>query len=131
MNNQRLAEQQAILAKDIKGWNDQMTQETIQMFRDAGFNDREISDSWDARALKVVREWNALKKENRALKEKGARAAAAAKKIKRTVPKAHGKGSTVPTPSKKNKKVLDLKKRLKEHDSIDNATALITEIMNS
>lgn len=125
----RINEAAVILSRDVKGWDQKMADETVGQFKELGFDETEIVKLWDARTVKAVREVFTLRAEVKALTAKAEAAAKAAKQVKKTVPKAMGPSGEKITPtSKANKKVIDLKKRLKEHDSLENAANVLDAI---
>ena len=125
----KIKEHTTQLTKDIKGWNDAMADETVKMYQALGFNDSEIVELWDHRLVKVIRDVNTLRAENKTLKERAAKAKTVAKTVKKKVPKTvKPAGDKTTTVAKSNKKVLDLRKRVKENDSNENVANLLTAI---
>lgn len=69
----RIAEGQAILKRDIPGWNDEVAKSLIQTARDYGFDDKEIATIIDPRQVKIMHDamqWRKLQADKKVTEKK-------------------------------------------------------------
>lgn len=96
-----LQTQGQILQKDVEGWGDEKLKVAQDVMRSYGFSDEEIPEIADARLIKAALAFDAVMKENAALKEQKAKGKKAATKVKEKVPKTLKPGTRAKAKSKR------------------------------
>lgn len=115
---------------DIPGWGAEKAVQAKDVVKSLGFSEKEADGLVDSRMIKGMLELASLRAENKALKEAGAKAKKAARKVKaKTKTVEPGTVDSKPTRGKKvsKAKILSLQKKLKESGSEKDAAHLFLE----
>ena len=123
------------LKAQIPGWGAEKLRTSIGVMREMGFSDEEVANIADSRLLKTALQFHDLKAENKALKEAAAKAQAAARKVKKTVPKktlkpnAGNDGGKAKGQGIDRKNVVSLRRRLAKSNKVEDAAKVIEAMM--
>ena len=123
------------LKVEVPGWGAEKLQTSIGVMREMGFSDDEVAQIADSRVLKAALQFHDLKAENKALKEAAAKAQAAARKVKKTVPKktlkpnAGKDGTKAKGQGIDRKNVVSLRRRLAKSNKVEDAAKVIEAMM--
>ena len=122
------------LKAEIPDWGTAKLQQAMGVISELGFSNEEVAGIADSRLLKAALQFDALRAENKALKEAAAKAKATAREVKKTVPKktlspgAKGNaGATGKGIDRKN--VVSLKRRLAKSHKVEDAAKVIEAMM--
>ena len=120
---------------EVPDWGADKLQTALGVVREMGFSDDEVANIADSRLIKAALRFHDLQAENKALKEAASKAQAAARKVKKTVPKKTLKpnASKDGAPSKgkgiDRKNVISLKRRLAKSNKVEDAAKVIEALM--
>ena len=117
------------LQTDVPDWGAEKLKQATDTIKSLGFSDQEVQGIGDSRWIKGVLELNALRAENKALKEAGTKAKKIATKVKKAVPKKVLKPNAKtgkPTKGKVRKAdIINIQKRLKASGNPKDAAELL------
>ena len=128
---QFIAEQGKILSETVEGWGEEKLGEAVEVIKDLGFHDEELSSVVDARLFKGALRLREAESRVRELEAKLAKGSEAAQKVKQKPAKVlkAGKSPKV-TRSKLQAKKQALRTSAKGHkDNVRDAAAVIEELL--
>ena len=123
------------LRSDIPGWGSEKLQTALTVVKGLGFSDEEVSHIADSRLMKAATEMHELRAENKALKAAASTANAAAKKVKKVVPKKTtlkpgARTAEAGAKGIERKNMVSLKRRLAKSNRVDDAAKVIEMMMS-